>query len=119
MPRAWAASCPRCSSLSWSRPPAPHSPERCSPPAARRAQARSSPGWAMESAVESHASAARRGAQTVSGSRARALGAVVAPADVAVAVGLAAALAAAAFIANGGLQLGPATLVEIAAILIG
>jgi tetratricopeptide (TPR) repeat protein len=49
---------------------------------------------------------------------ARALGVTVAPLDVAIALALAAALAAAAFIANGGLQLGPATGVEIAAILL-
>ena len=48
----------------------------------------------------------------------RALGVALAPVDVVIALVLAAALAAAAFIANGGLQLGPATGVEIAAILI-
>src|SRR5690349_5693060 len=72
----------------------------------------------MESAVESHASAANRTASPMTRSSVRALGVAVAPIDVAIALSLAAALAAAAFIANGGLQLGPATGVEIAAILI-
>jgi tetratricopeptide (TPR) repeat protein len=73
----------------------------------------------MESAVESHASAADRKAPPVTRPGSRALGVAMARADIALAIALAAALAAAAFVANGGLQLGPATGVEIAAILIG
>ena len=68
--------------------------------------------------MESHASAASRAASTMTRPRLRALGVSFAPVDVAIAVSVAAALAAAAFVANGGLQLGPATWVEIAAILI-
>src|SRR4051812_45629660 len=69
--------------------------------------------------MESHASAART--QSIAGARSRVAATVrrlYTDLDAAIALGVAAILAAIAFIGNGGLQLGSSTLVEIGVILI-
>ncbi len=68
--------------------------------------------------MESHAAARPAPARTLVSVR-EAVRRLFRSTDAAIALALAAALAAAAFIANGGLQLGTSTLVEVAVIVIG
>jgi hypothetical protein len=74
----------------------------------------------MESRVESHASAARAQlpARAIVRVREAARRLFTTP-DAAISLALAAVLASAAFIANGGLQLGSSTFVELGAVLLG